>query len=136
MADPQASNNNIRARAILQTNEISYFNVIAVDWPQQALVSSVKIHVSYVKCEHNVPVNSKTAHAPPPGQTPGHLTFLKNFGKIPRYVASLDGQMLHPFELQRGSNLPPSRHVKATVKQVLQTNFSLSSCSACLRSTL
>ena len=52
---------------------------------------------------------------PPPGQTPGHLTFLKNFGQIPRYVASLDGQMPHPLELQRGSNPPPSRHVKATV---------------------
>ena len=51
----------------------------------------------------NVPVNSKTAHAPT-GQTPGHLTFLKNFGQIPRYVASLDGQMPHPLELQRGSN--------------------------------
>ena len=38
-----------------------------------------------------VPVNSKTAH--PPRQTPGHLTFLKKFGQIPRYVASLDGQM-------------------------------------------
>ena len=58
-----------------------------------------------------VPVNSKTAHAPP-WQTPGHLTFLKNFGQIPRYVASLDGQMPHPLELQRGSNPPPSRHVK------------------------
>ena len=32
------------------------------------------------------------------------LTFLKNFGQIPRYVASLDGQMPHPLELQRGSN--------------------------------
>ena len=53
--------------------------------------------------------------SPPPGQTPGHLTFLKNFGQIPRYVASLDGQMPHPLELQRGSNPPPSRHVKATV---------------------
>ena len=52
-----------------------------------------------------VPVNSKTAH-PPPGQTPGHLTFLKNFGQIPGYVASLDGQMPHPLELQRGSNPP------------------------------
>ena len=52
---------------------------------------------------------------PPPGQTPGHLTFLKTFGQIPRYVASLDGQMPHPLELQRGSNPPPSRHVKATV---------------------
>ena len=50
---------------------------------------------------------------PPPGQTPGHLTFLKNVGQIPRYVASLDGQMPHPLELQRGSKPPPSRHVKA-----------------------
>ena len=47
----------------------------------------------------------------PPGQTPGHLTFLKNFGQIPRYVyvASLDGQMPHPLELQGESNPPPSR---------------------------
>ena len=64
---------------------------------------------------YNVPVNSKTAHAPP-GQTPGHLTFLKNFGQIPRYVTSLDGQMPHPLQLQRGSNPPPSRHVKQTVE--------------------
>ena len=35
-----------------------------------------------------VPVNSKTAH-PLPGQTPGHFTFLKKFGEIPRYVAVL-----------------------------------------------
>ena len=79
-----------------------------------------------------VPVNSKTAHAPPPpGQTPGHLTFLKNFGQIPRYVASLDGQMPHPLELQRGSNPPSSRHVKLTVetsssKFSTTTNFLLS----------
>ena len=37
-------------------------------------------------------------------QIPGHLTFLKNFGHIQGYVASLDGQMSHPLELQRGSN--------------------------------
>ena len=67
------------------------------------VASAVCLSVDYV------PVNSKTAH-PPPGQTPGHLTFLKNFGQIPRYVASLDGQMPHPLELQRGSNPPPSRH--------------------------
>ena len=58
----------------------------------------------------NVPVNSKTTHArpppPPPGQTPGHLTFLKNFGQIPRYVGSLEGQMPHWLELQRVSNPP------------------------------
>ena len=47
---------------------------------------------------HYVPVNSKTAHPPPPGQTPGHLTFLKKFGQIPRYVASLDGQMPPSFK--------------------------------------
>ena len=54
-----------------------------------------------------VPVNSKPLI--PPGQTLEHLTFLKNFGQIPRYVGSLDGQMPHPLELQRGSNPPPSR---------------------------
>ena len=36
----------------------------------------------------NVPVNSKTAHPPTPAQTLGHFTFLRNFGHIPRYVAS------------------------------------------------
>ena len=48
----------------------------------------------------------KTAHASP-GQTPGHSTFLKNFGQIPRYVAGetvkcptrlsfKEGQIPHP----------------------------------------
>ena len=32
---------------------------------------------------------------PLPKQTPGHLTFLKNFGQIPWYVGSWDGQMPH-----------------------------------------
>ena len=50
---------------------------------------------------------------PPLGQTPGHLTFLKNLAQIPRNVASLDGPMPHPLELHRASNPPPSRHVKA-----------------------
>ena len=61
---------------------------------------------------HSIP---KPPIPSPPGQTPGHLTFLKNLGQIPCHVASLDGQMPHPLELQRGSNPPPSRHVKATV---------------------
>ena len=44
-------------------------------------------------------------HIPPlPAQTPGHLTFIKNFGQIPRYVACLDSQLPHSLELQRGSN--------------------------------
>ena len=59
---------------------------------------------------------------PPPGQTPGHLTFWKNFGQIPRYIASLDGQMPRRLGLQRASNPPPSRHVEATVQaMVLQS---------------
>ena len=55
--------------------------------------------------------------SPPPGQTPGHLTFWKNFGQIPRYIASLDGQMPRRLGLQRASNPPPSRHVEATVQK-------------------
>ena len=60
---------------------------------------------------------------PPPGQTPGHLTFLKSFGQIPRYVASLDGQMPHPLELQRGSNPPPSRHVTHEISEYKQNRL-------------
>ena len=52
---------------------------------------------------------------PPPGK-PRAFDFLKNSGQIPRYVASLDGQMPHPLELQSGSNPSPSRHVKETVE--------------------
>ena len=40
------------------------------------------------------------------GQTPGHLTFLKNFFQIPGYVSSLDGQMPHQPALQETSNPP------------------------------
>ena len=85
--------------------------------------------------------------SPLPGQTPGHLTFLKNFGQIPRYVASLDGQMPHPFELQRGSNPPPSREKRSLTFGNKQNRLPLEtstanfqplriSCSACVRSML
>ena len=69
----------------------------------------------------NVPVNSKTTH--PPGQTPRHLTFLKMFGQIPRCVASLDGQMPHPLELQRGSN-PPHPKENRLPLETSSTKFS------------
>jgi len=36
---------------------------------------------------------------PPPGKLQGIWLFLKNFGQIPCYVASLDGQMPQPLEL-------------------------------------
>ena len=64
----------------------------------------------YIMRVCNVPVNSKTTHPPPPNPRtiPGNLTFLKNVGQILPYVASLDGQMPHQLELQRGSNPPPS----------------------------
>ena len=67
---------------------------------------------------------------PPPGQTPGHLTFLKNFGQIPGYVASLDGQMPHPLELQRGSNPPPSRQFTHEINEYKQNRLPLETNSA------
>ena len=57
---------------------------------------------------------------PPLGQTPGHLTFLKNFDQIPRYVASLDGQMPHPLWLQ-GRQIP---HPPGMLKQLWKAKFS------------
>ena len=83
----------------------------------------------------NVPVNSKTAH-PRPGQTPGDLTFLKNFGQIPRYVTSLDGQMPHPIELQRGSNPPPSKHVTHEINEYKQNRLTLETSSAKFSATM
>ena len=81
--------------------------------------------VMFLRQHLNVQVNSKTAHAPPPpGQTPGHLTFLKNCGQIPRYGASLDGQMPHPLELQIGSSRPTPRHVKANCQNKFCKTFS------------
>ena len=43
---------------------------------------------------NNVWVNSKSDH-PPPGQTPGHLTFLKMPDQIPLYMGRFLGQMPH-----------------------------------------
>ena len=53
-----------------------------------------------------LPVNSKTTHhpPPPPAQTPRHLTFLKNFIHIPRYVAGFYGQIPYQLQIQRRSN--------------------------------
>ena len=67
---------------------------------------------------------------PPPGQTPGHLTFLKNFGQIPRYVASLFGQMPHPLELQRESNTSPSRQFTHEINEYKQNRLPLETNSA------
>ena len=66
----------------------------------------------------------------PPGQTPGHLTFLKNFGQIPGYVASLDGQMPHPLGLQRGPNPPPSRQFTHEINEYIQNRLPLETNSA------
>ena len=54
----------------------------------------------------NVSLNSKGTHPapPPPRQTPGHLTFLKNFDQMPRCVSSLDGQMPHCQGLKKGKS--------------------------------
>ena len=70
-----------------------------------------------------------------PGKTPGHLTFLKNFRQISCYVASLDGQMSHPLELQRGSNPPPSRHVTQEINEYKQNRLPLETNSAKISAT-
>ena len=50
---------------------------------------------------------------PPPRANPRAFDFFEKFWSIPRYFASLDGQMPQPLDLQRGSNFPPARRVKA-----------------------
>jgi len=45
----------------------------------------------------------------PPGKPPGIWLFLKNFGQIPRYVDSLDGQMTH-----RPGCIPCTSHAEDT----------------------
>ena len=75
---------------------LSFYIVFSWNMPLFKAWSEDKLNKKFVVAENfaklasrgNVPVNSKTAH-PPPGQTPGHLTFLKDFGQIPRYVAVL-----------------------------------------------
>ena len=65
----------------------------------------------------------------PPSKPQVIWLFWKNFGQIPRYVASLDGQMPHPLEHQRGSNSAPSRHVKATVQTLFDVKNHLFKCT-------
>ena len=48
---------------------------------------------------HYVWVNSKSDH-PPPGQTPGHLTFLKMPDQVPLYMGRFLGQMPHRLGLK------------------------------------
>ena len=58
------------------------------------------------------------------GQTPGHLTFLKNFFQIPGYVSSLDGQMPHQPALQETSN-PPATIQKIPIRQTVYSNVNI-----------
>ena len=95
---------------------IGWFSGKSVLKKHTLMASRSQYHLKIIVLRRNVKIMYRSIPKPPmppPGQTPGHLTFLKNFGQIPRHVASLDGQMPYPLELQRGSNPPPSRHVKA-----------------------
>ena len=55
----------------------------------------------------NVSVKSKLQHAPP-GQPPGHLTFLKCFVQIPPYPGQDAVQMPHT-RVHSGDQMPPPR---------------------------
>ena len=56
----------------------------------------------------NVSVKSKLQHAPPPGQPPGHLTFLKIIVQIPPYSGQNAVQMPHT-RVRSGDQMPPPR---------------------------
>lgn len=56
-----------------------------------------------------------------PKQAPGHLTFWKNLGQIPRYVGSLDGQMPYRLPLQKVST-PPTTSA-ATIQKLSHDTF-------------
>ena len=56
----------------------------------------------------NVSVKSKLQHAPPPGQPPGHLAFLKIIVQIPPYPGQNAVQMPHTM-VHSGDQMPPSR---------------------------
>ena len=53
-----------------------------------------------------VSVKSKLQHAPPPGQPPGHLTFLKIIVQIPLYPGQNAVQMPHT-RVHSGDQIPP-----------------------------
>ena len=98
-----------------------------------SLLREIPVFPAVVEAIHSTimyPSIPKPLIPPPPGQTPGHLTFLKNFGQIPRYIASLDRQMPHPLELQRGSNPPPSGHVTHEINEYKQNRLPLETNSA------
>ena len=59
------------------------------------------------KALDNVSVKSKLQHAPP-GQPPGHLTFLKIIVQIPPYPGENAVQMPHT-RVHSGDQLPPPR---------------------------
>ena len=54
-------------------------------------------------------------HPPPPEQTPGHLTFLKNFFQIPGYVNSLDA----PTASASKKSIPPATIQKIPIRQTV-----------------
>ena len=68
-----------------------------------------KLHLSvrYFSYEANVSIKSKLQH-PPPGQPPGHLTFLKIIVQIPPYPGKNGVEMPHT-RVHSGDQMPPAR---------------------------
>ena len=61
-----------------------------------------------------VSVKSKLQHAPPPGQPPGHLTFLKIIVQIPPYPGQNAVQMPHTRVHSGDQTPPPQGHFTST----------------------
>ena len=64
--------------------------------------------LSSVAHSFNVSVKSKLQHPPPPGVTPGHLTFLKINVQIPISTSQNAVQMPHT-RVYSGDQMPPLR---------------------------
>ena len=65
----------------------------------------------------------------PPIPSPGHLTFLKDFGQIPWYVGNLVDQMPRWLELQKASKSPTHQVViKATFQKISHASNRLFKC--------
>ena len=93
-------------RAILQQHRPSWHMKVAIQFFR---VSTKSEH----KLRRHVSVKSKLQH-PPPGQPPGHLTFLKIIVQIPLYPGQNAVQMPHTRVHSGDQMSPPQGHFTGT----------------------
>ena len=77
------------------------------------IVWKLSLLISTLTVKGYVSVKSKLQHAPP-GQPPGHLTFLKIIVQIPPYPGQNAAQMPHTRVHSRDQMPPPRGHFTGT----------------------